>query len=94
MYATSVETTVYVAPEQVGRGVGPLLYAGLFAALEAEDVHMALAGITVPNEASRRLHERFGFRPVGVHERVGRKFDRFWDVAWFQKSLSPGDKDG
>ncbi|QKW52931.1 GNAT family N-acetyltransferase [Streptomyces buecherae] len=93
-YATSVETTVYAAPEQVGRGVGRLLYAALFAALESEDVHVALAGITVPNEASRRLHTHFGFRPVGVFERVGRKFDRFWDVAWFQKSLSPQRANG
>ncbi|MFI6764688.1 GNAT family N-acetyltransferase [Streptomyces sp. NPDC050355] len=86
-YATSVETSVYLAPEQVGRGVGGLLYASLFDALEQEDVHTALAGIALPNEASQRLHERFGFRPVGVHEQVGRKFGRFWDVGWFQKLL-------
>lgn len=87
-YATSVETSVYLAPEHVGRGVGSLLYTALFAALEDEDVHVALAGITVPNEASQRLHERFGFRPVGRYEQVGRKFGRFWDVAWFQKSMA------
>ncbi|MEU0603261.1 N-acetyltransferase family protein [Streptomyces sp. NPDC006393] len=87
-YATSVETSVYVAPEHVGRGIGSLLYTALFDALEHEDVHRALAGITMPNEASQRLHERFGFRPVGVYEQVGRKFGRFWDVAWFQKPLS------
>ncbi|MFK0258792.1 GNAT family N-acetyltransferase [Streptomyces sp. NPDC090445] len=86
-YATSVETSVYVAPEHLGRGIGSLLYTALFEALEQEDVHVALAGITVPNEASQRLHVRFGFRPVGVYEQVGRKFGRFWDVAWFQKRL-------
>ncbi|MEU3777703.1 N-acetyltransferase family protein [Streptomyces sp. NPDC032472] len=89
-YATSVETSVYLAPEHVGRGIGVLLYTSLFEVLEQEDVHAALAGITVPNEASRRLHERLGFRPVGVYEEVGRKFGRFWDVAWFQKRLSRG----
>ncbi|MCF3185376.1 N-acetyltransferase [Streptomyces polychromogenes] len=87
-YATSVETTVYVAPEHVGRGVGTLLYGSLFEVLEQEDVHLALAGITMPNEASQRLHERFGFRPAGRLEQVGRKFDTFWDVAWFQKHLA------
>ncbi|MEU3403508.1 N-acetyltransferase family protein [Streptomyces sp. NPDC006670] len=87
-YATTVETTVYVAPEHVGRGVGGLLYASLFEVLEQEDVHLALAGITMPNEASQRLHERFGFRPAGRLEQVGRKFGTFWDVAWFQKHLS------
>ncbi len=87
-YATSVETSAYVAPEHVGRGIGSLLYTALFDVLEHEDLHMALAGVTMPNEASQRLHERFGFRPVGVYEQVGRKFGSFWDVAWFQKPLS------
>lgn len=86
-YATTVETTVYLAPEHVGRGVGSLLYASLFEVLEGEEVHLAVAGITLPNEASRRLHERFGFRPVGRFEGVGRKFGAFWDVGWFQKRL-------
>ncbi|GAA3376763.1 MULTISPECIES: GNAT family N-acetyltransferase [Streptomyces] len=86
-YATSVETSVYLAPEHVGRGIGGLLYTSLFEVLAQEDVHTALAGIAMPNQASQRLHERFGFRQVGLLEQVGRKFDRFWDVAWFQKSL-------
>ncbi|WHM40706.1 GNAT family N-acetyltransferase [Streptomyces sp. BPTC-684] len=89
-YETSVETSVYVAPEQVGRGVGGLLYASLFEVLEQEDVRQALAGIALPNEASQRLHLRFGFQPVGVYREVGRKFGKFWDVAWFQRPLSPG----
>lgn len=86
-YATSVETSVYLAPEHVGRGIGGLLYTSLFEVLAQEDVHTALAGIAMPNQASQRLHERFGFRQVGLLEQVGGKFDRFWDVAWFQKSL-------
>ncbi|PKV83400.1 GNAT family N-acetyltransferase [Streptomyces sp. TLI_146] len=88
-YETSVETSVYVAPEQVGRGVGGLLYASLFEVLAHEDVRQALAGIALPNEASQRLHLRFGFHPVGVYREVGRKFRKFWDVAWFQRSLAP-----
>ncbi|MEW2067645.1 N-acetyltransferase family protein [Streptomyces sp. NPDC007346] len=87
-YATSVETSVYLAPQHAGRGVGSLLYASLFEVLAQEDVHQALAGVTLPNEASERLHLRFGFQPVGVYREVGRKFDRFWDVAWFQKPLA------
>ncbi len=87
-YATSVETTVYLAPEDTGRGVGGRLYAELFEVLRAEGIHRALAGVALPNEASRRLHLRCGFQPVGVFEEVGRKFGRFWDVAWFQKPLT------
>jgi phosphinothricin acetyltransferase len=86
-YATSVEATVYCAPDAAGRGIGTLLYKALFEALADEDVHRAYAGITMPNEASVRLHTRFGFEPAGVYGEVGRKFDAYHDVAWFEKKL-------
>ncbi|MFJ7149569.1 GNAT family N-acetyltransferase [Streptomyces sp. NPDC100445] len=92
-YATSVETSVYLAPDAVKggslgrRGIGTLLYDALFAALAGQDVHRAYAGIAQPNEASTRLHERFGFRRVGTFHEVGRKFGRYWDVAWYEKRL-------
>jgi phosphinothricin acetyltransferase len=86
-YATSVEVTVYLAPHAGGRGIGTLLYKALFEALAEEDVHRAYAGIAQPNEASTRLHERFGFQYVGTYREVGRKFGRYWDVAWYQKEL-------
>ncbi|MEV8128868.1 N-acetyltransferase family protein [Streptomyces sp. NPDC085944] len=86
-YATSVETTVYVAPGAGGRGIGSLLYAALFDALAGEDLHRAYAGIAQPNEASQRLHARFGFRHVGTYREAGRKFGRYWDVAWYEKPL-------
>jgi phosphinothricin acetyltransferase len=86
-YVTSVETTIYVAPHTGRRGIGTLLYKALFEALADEDVHRAYAGIAQPNEASTRLHERFGFRYVGTYREVGRKFGRYWDVAWYEKPL-------
>ena len=88
-YATSVETSVYCDPEHTGRGIGSMLYARLFEELAGEDLHRALAGITLPNDASVSLHERFGFSKIGVYSEVGRKFGRFWDVAWFEKHLNP-----
>ncbi|MDX3236370.1 GNAT family N-acetyltransferase [Streptomyces sp. ME03-5709C] len=87
-YSTSVETSVYCAPAAAGRGVGTLLYTALFEALRGEDLHRAYAGIAQPNEASVRLHTRFGFHPLGVYGEVGRKFGRYWDVAWYEKDLS------
>ncbi|MFD5539807.1 GNAT family N-acetyltransferase [Streptomyces sp. NPDC127079] len=86
-YATSVETTVYVAPHAGRRGVGTLLYRALFEALAGQDLHRAYAGIAQPNEASTRLHERFGFGYVGTYREVGRKFGRYWDVAWYERPL-------
>ena len=56
-------------------------------ALEGEDVHRAYAGIALPNPASVGLHERFGFKRVGHFTEQGRKFGRYWDVAWYEKPL-------
>lgn len=87
-YLTSVETSVYVAPDAVGRGAGGCLYGELFKSLVGEDLHRAYAGVALPNPASIALHERFGFKRVALLTEQGRKFDRFWDVAWFEKPLS------
>ena len=86
-YDTTIETTIYCAPEATGRGIGTLLYRALFEALEGEDLRVAIAGTTLPNDASVALHERFGFASVGVMHDVGRKFGRYWDVAWYEKRL-------
>ncbi|MEV0743824.1 GNAT family N-acetyltransferase [Streptomyces sp. NBC_01220] len=88
-YSTSVEVSVYCSPEATGSGIGTLLYAALFEALAGEDLRRAYAGITQPNDSSVRLHERFGFRSIGTYTEVGRKFDRYWDVAWYEKQLRP-----
>ncbi len=86
-YETSVETSVYVHPKAIKKGIGSLLYEALFQGLKTEDVHRAYAGITLPNAASLALHQKFGFKSVGVYQEVGRKFERYWDVEWFEKCL-------
>ena len=84
-YDTTVESSVYVRHDAVGRGIGRQLYAALFEAIAGEDVHTIVAGVALPNAASIALHERFGFREVGVFREVGLKFGQFWDVAWLQR---------
>jgi phosphinothricin acetyltransferase len=86
-YDTTVESTVYCRSDVVGRGIGRALYSALFDALATEDVHRIVAGISQPNPASVALHERLGFRQVGVFSNVGRKFGKYWDVAWFERAL-------
>jgi phosphinothricin acetyltransferase len=86
-YRTSVETSVYLHPDASGRGIGRQLYTALFASLEGEDVHRAIAGITLPNPASVALHVCFAFERVGVFTEVGRKLGRYWDVLWMEKRL-------
>ena len=88
-YDRTVETTIYCAPETVGRGIGAQLYAALFDALAQEDVHRIVAGFVPPNPASEKLHQRFGFKTVGVFTEQGYKFGRYWDVCWMERALTP-----
>ena len=82
-YATTIETSIYLAQGATGMGLGRRLYETLFEAISGEDIHRIFAGATLPNDASVRLHEAMGFRQVGVQPEVGRKFGKFWDVALF-----------
>jgi len=91
-YRWSVETTVYVDPRYQRRGVGRLLYAELFDQLRSKGYCNAFAGVALPNEASVALHRHLGFEPIGVFKAVGRKFDAWHDVAWFQRSLLNGSE--
>lgn len=86
-YETTVETSVYAAPDFVGRGVGASLYAVLLDSLEHQDVHRALAGIAQPNDTSVALHRRFDFHLVAHFSEQGRKFGRYWDVDWYERAL-------
>lgn len=86
-YASSVEVSVYRDHDAVISGVGTRLYGVLFAGMRR--VHRAYAGIALPNPASIALHERFGFTHVGTYGEVGRKFDRYWDVAWYERRIDP-----
>jgi len=84
-YETTVETTIYCAPGGGGKGIGSRLYSSLFEAVSGEDIRSIVAGYTVPNPASAALHTRFGFKPVGVFRENGRKFGKYWDVAWMER---------
>jgi phosphinothricin acetyltransferase len=86
-YDTTCETSVYVATHAQGRGVGGALYDELLRLLEASPLRLAVAGMTEPNEASRRLHESRGFTYVGTFAGIGTKFGRSWDVTWFERRL-------
>jgi L-amino acid N-acyltransferase YncA len=86
-YRLSAETTVYVDRDERGRGLGTALYAEILESAKAAGFHALLGGIALPNEASVRLHEKFGFRKVAHLEAVGRKFDRWIDVGFWELLL-------
>jgi phosphinothricin acetyltransferase len=86
-YETTVETTIYLAPDAGGKGIGSRLYAALFEAIAFEDINRIVAGYALPNAASEALHRKFGFRQVGVFTENGRKFGKYWDVMWNERPL-------
>lgn len=88
-YLWSLDFTAYVAPEAKRRGIGTELYRGLMKICQCLGYYRAFAGITLPNEASVRLHEKIGFRPVGIYRRVGFKLGRWHDVGWWSIDLQP-----
>jgi phosphinothricin acetyltransferase len=86
-YATSIETSIYLAPGEGGQGLGRRLYETLFDAIKDEDIHRAFGGITLPNAPSVGVHRAMGFDHIGTYHEIGRKFGKFWDVALYLKSL-------
>ena len=84
-YKYSVEISVYVKNGINGKGFGTILYENLFAELNAKPVHAIIAGISLPNDASIRLHEKFGFEKVAHFREVGFKHGRWIDVGYWEK---------
>lgn len=86
-YRNTVETTIYLAASHCGRGVGRALYEPLLAELTKQKLHSAVGCIALPNPASIALHEKLGFAKVAHFAEVGRKFDRWVDVGYWQLLL-------
>lgn len=91
-YAGTRETTVYVHPDEKGRGIGLRLMKQLITDAEAQGVHALIACITCPNTASEHLHENLGFVPVSRFREVGQKFGTWLDVADYQLLLPANAK--
>jgi L-amino acid N-acyltransferase YncA len=86
-YRHSVESSIYLAPQATGRGIGPSLYKALVAELRQKDVHCVIGGAALPNPASVSLHQKLGFTKVAEFKQVGFKFGRWIDVAYWELML-------
>jgi L-amino acid N-acyltransferase YncA len=86
-YRHSVESTVYLSPRFQRQGIGTKLYRELLSRLRAQAVHQVIGGIALPNAGSVALHEALGFKKVAHFTEVGRKFDRWIDVGYWQLAL-------
>ncbi len=83
-YRFAVESTIYLAADALSRGLGTMLYSALLDALRQCEAHRVLGCIALPNEASVALHEKLGFRKIGIFDEVGFKFGRWVDVGYWE----------
>ena len=90
-YRWSCEVSVYLERGRRRTGGGRALYTELLDRLTARGFRSAVAGMTLPNDASVGLHRAMGFQPVGTYRRIGWKHGRWHDVAWVQRVLCADD---
>lgn len=86
-YQWACEVSVYVHPDHHRKGIAAGLYTDLIAGLKKQGYLLAVAGATLPNDASAAFHEDFGFEPVGVFPQCGFKFGRWHDVGFWKLEL-------
>lgn len=86
-YRYSVENSVYVASHARGKGIGSQLLPAIISEARHQGMHTMMAGIDASNEASIRLHRKFGFEQVALFREVGWKFDRWLDLVFLQLML-------
>jgi L-amino acid N-acyltransferase YncA len=86
-YRHSIEVSVYVKQGHEQKRIATRLYENILPVIERGNFHAIVAGISLPNDASIRLHEKFGFEKVAHFSEIGRKFDRWIDVGYWQLIL-------
>ena len=92
-YRYTLESSIYLAPSATGKGLGKQLYSALLQALREltqPPIHSVVGGVAQPNAASNALHQALGFEKTATFREVGRKFDRWIDVSYWQLSLQTG----
>jgi len=87
-YRQSVESSVYLKPDGLNKGVGSKLYNDLIKILVQQNMHVVIGGISLPNAASIALHEKFGFKKVAHFKEVGFKFKNWVDVGYWQLTIN------
>lgn len=83
-YINTVESTVYLNNTLKRKQIGSKLYIELLKRLKKQKYHTVIGGISLPNEPSIKFHEKLGFKKVAHFKEVGRKFDKWVDVAFWQ----------
>ena len=88
VYETTAEESIFLDKDETGKGYGRQLLGHLLSHIDKTKIHMLNATISLPNESSVRLHEKFGFRQVSQMKEIGRKFDQWLDIGCWQLILT------
>jgi phosphinothricin acetyltransferase len=86
-FAQTAGVSIYLDPGSRGQGVGSLLYGALLDELRPEQVHLAVAGIALPNDAPVALHRKFGFADVGIFDEYAVKNGVYISSLWMQRRI-------
>ena len=86
-YKFTVEHSVYVSPNEMGKGIGKMIMAQLIIQAKAQGLHTMIGVIDSENKSSITFHEQFGFKSVGIIKESGYKFDRWLDSVFMQLLL-------
>jgi phosphinothricin acetyltransferase len=92
-YRYSAELSIYVSRGHEGRGLGGKLMAHLLEAVKKTEIRVLVSGITIPNERSIALHEKFGFQKIARFQKIGFKLDTWLDVGYWELIVG-GNKGG
>lgn len=87
-YQWTCESSVYVHDKYAGKGIGSCLYGVLFRILKVQGLVNLYAGITLPNEASVKLHENCGFTAFAGYDNIGYKLGKWHKVGWWKLQLN------
>jgi len=88
VYETTAEESIFLDKDETGKGYGRQLLGHLLSHIDKTKTHILNATISLPNESSVRLHEKFGFRQVSHMKEIGRKFDQWLDIGCWQLILT------
>lgn len=86
-YRFTAELSIYLKPGTEGRGRGSALMTALLEAAKKAGLHALVSAVTLPNERSAALHEKFGFTRTAVFTEIGFKQGRWLDVGYWELVL-------
>ena len=88
VFSKTIETSIYVKSGFGGKGIGSRLYKFLFDELQGQNLHRAVVGIALPNEASVKLHKTFNFKEIGIFNEYAFFKGNYISSLWMERELN------